>query len=227
MNTPQDRSFRQSADRPTPASAARDSGEDFAERASAEGQEHVQQYREAAADKVDALAGSIQAAAEELQDDDVAGLSRHVADMAGGLNRLSDGLREKSVEQILRDVRRVARENPTLFIAGSIAIGFGISRFARASREPERGNERERPSHRSEWSEAESSVPGTTAMPAGERTAGIGPGDPRASMATGPGPAASAADAIGARTGTTASGSAASDRDASPSTDAPSGRSQP
>lgn len=223
MNTPQDRSFRQSADRPTPASAARDNGEDFAERASAEGQEHVQQYREAAADKVDALAGSIQAAAEELQDDDIAGLSRHVADMAGGLSRLSDGLREKSVEQILGDVRRVARENPTLFIAGSIAIGFGISRFARA-RELRPAGERER---RNDRPGAESSVPGTTAMPARERGAGIGPGDTRASMAATPGPAVSPADAIGARTGTTASGSAATGRDTPPSTDAPSGRSQP
>jgi hypothetical protein len=33
----------------------------------------------------------------------------------------------------MRDVRRLAQRNPTLFIAGSIAVGFGLSRFAKAS----------------------------------------------------------------------------------------------
>lgn len=230
MNTPQDRTFRQPSAGPTSGPSPPASAEDLAERASAEGQEQVQHYREAAADKVDALAGSIQAAAAELQDDDVAQLSRHVSEMAGSLSRLSEGLREKSVDQILRDVRQVARENPTLFIAGSIAIGFGIARFARAStRSTPPGDERlpEQPSRRTDWTDEASAVSATPAT--GNRSADIRPADgTRAAMEAAPGPAASTADAMGARTGTTASGGpAATDWESPPSTDAPGGRSQP
>ena len=67
-------------------------------------------------------ADSVRAAASQMREDDVAHLSRHVSDMAGSLGRMADGLREKSADEILHDVRRIARENPTLFIAGSIAV---------------------------------------------------------------------------------------------------------
>ena len=133
MNTPQDSSYRPSAGGKVTDPGVAGGAEDMAEKVRAEGQEQVQHYRNVAADKVDTLADSVKAAAAEMRDDDVAHLSRHVSDMASGLGRMADGLREKSADEILHDVRRIARENPTLFIAGSIAIGFGLTRFARAS----------------------------------------------------------------------------------------------
>jgi hypothetical protein len=116
MNTPQDSNYRQNAPGGTSGvsgGSVSDTAEELAQQARAQGQEQVQHYREMAADKVDTLADSINAAASELQDDDVGHLSQQIADMAGGLRSLSDGLREKSADQILRDVRRVARDNPT------------------------------------------------------------------------------------------------------------------
>lgn len=192
----------------------RDTTEKLAEQARTQGQEHVQQYREMAADKVDALADSVKAAASQLPDDDVAHLSQHVADMAGGLRRLSDGLREKSADEILKDVRRVARENPTLFIAGSIALGFGITRFAKASA-PSGGSS---PSNRSsaamgttartgatpghnDWIDDDSAVPGTTATPfEGNSTVTSTSASGSAGMVGAvPGPAATTAASIGRR----------------------------
>ncbi|UGB36813.1 hypothetical protein [Frateuria soli] len=133
MNTPKDSSYPPSSGGQATEPGVGDGAEDMAGRVRTEGQEQVQHYLDAAADKVDTLAATVRAAAAEMRDDDVAHLSRHVSDMAGSLGRMADGLREKSADEILHDVRRIARENPTLFIAGSIAIGFGLSRFARAS----------------------------------------------------------------------------------------------
>lgn len=140
MNTPQDRSTTQGTHgRSSTGSTtqqgqnAQDPTDGLIEKTSSQGKAQLNQYREQAADKVDQFAEGIDKAASQLPDDDVLHVSEHISAMAQGLGRLSDGLREKSADQILRDVGRIARENPALFIGGSIAIGFGIARFARAS----------------------------------------------------------------------------------------------
>ena len=237
MNPPQDSNSRQNAPGGTSGvsgGSVSDTAEELAQQARAQGQDQVQHSREMAADKVDTLADSINAAASELQDDDVGHLSQHIADMAGGLRSLSDGLREKSADQILRDVRRVARDNPTLFIAGSIALGFGITRFARASASSgleDRGGRlgaRGASPRRAGWSATDSSVPGTTTAPfESERNAASATRD--AMLSGAPGPSASSTDAIAARTGTTVSGdsSIGSGRAGTSPTDTFSGRSQP
>jgi hypothetical protein len=42
-------------------------------------------------------------------------------------------MRNKSAEELLQEGARVARENPVLFLAGTVAVGFALSRFLRAS----------------------------------------------------------------------------------------------
>jgi len=212
MNTPQDSSYRPPHGQATGPGLG-DRAEDLAEKARVEGQEQVQHYRNLAADHVDTLADSVRAAASEMRDDDVAHLSRHVSDMAGSLGRMADGLREKSADEILHDVRRIARENPTLFIAGSIAIGFGLTRFARASA----GSTADRgrvPSAATgdrvggtRWSDADAAVPGTAARPAtgNDTTDTTAPGGLTGAIPAGPGPSASTPDAISARAGAAAS----------------------
>ncbi|MGN2250412.1 hypothetical protein LQ772_09295 [Frateuria edaphi] len=235
MNTPQDSSYRPSAGGKVTDPGVAGGAEDMAEKVRAEGQEQVQHYRNVAADKVDTLADSVKAAAAEMRDDDVAHLSRHVSDMASGLGRMADGLREKSADEILHDVRRIARENPTLFIAGSIAIGFGLTRFARAS--ASNGADRGRSSNlatsertsRARWTDADAAVPGTAAHPAtGNDTIDTtAPGGLTGSIPAVPGPSASTADAISARAGAAASDTTDDGRDSLSSTDTLRGRNQP
>lgn len=89
--------------------------------------------RTTAAENLEKLAGSAKAAATQLERDDVGHISQYVSDLAEGMTRFSGSLREKSGDEILRDVSRLARENPALFVTGSVAIGFALTRFARAS----------------------------------------------------------------------------------------------
>lgn len=97
-----------------------------------QGKAQLDSYRGTAADELEKVARSAQAAADELQQQDN-GLSTYVSEMAQGMVELADNLRGKSVDELVGEVNRLARNNPALFIAGSIAVGFGLTRFARAS----------------------------------------------------------------------------------------------
>jgi hypothetical protein len=98
-----------------------------------QGSEHLEEYRERAADEIENLARTATSAAEQLQDDDTLGLSHYITDVADGLSSFAGSLRGKSADELLQQVGRLARDNPALFLTGSIALGFGLSRFMRAS----------------------------------------------------------------------------------------------
>lgn len=111
--------------------------QDAVQDAKQEGAVHYANYRDTAADQLGAIAQSAQAAADELQDKDTLGLAHYVSDVAQSLTGLAEDLRGKSAEQLLQQAGTLARENPALFLTGSIAIGFGLSRFLKASSQPE------------------------------------------------------------------------------------------
>lgn len=98
----------------------------------------VDDAREGAAGRVDGIAESIDAAAAHLGQEDMTRLSGYVHDMAQSLSGFSRDLRDKSGDEMLQDIKRIAHRNPALFLGGSVAIGFGLSRFARATRARER-----------------------------------------------------------------------------------------
>ena len=123
--------------------------------------EYLEGLRGTAAENLERLAEGAQAAASTLQHDDVGHLSEYVSDMATRMTTFSNTLRTSSGDEILRDVSRMARDNPALFLTGSVAIGFGLARFARASQTKAlHENTSESPSR----SHAE---PGTSAEPQG------------------------------------------------------------
>ncbi|PAU58413.1 hypothetical protein BZL41_18020 [Pseudomonas sp. PIC25] len=110
-----------------------DKAKQATEEVKVQGKEQLDRYRETAADELDRVAQGARAAASELERQDDAFLSHYVADIAGSLGRLADNLRGKSADTLFREASQLARDNPALFITGSIALGFGLTRFARAS----------------------------------------------------------------------------------------------
>jgi hypothetical protein len=90
------------------------------------------QYRDTAADQIEALAQGAKSFVSELEDKDSLGMSDYLSDMAESKSGLAGNLRGKSAEQLLHEGVDLARSNPALFIAGSIALGFGLSRFIKA-----------------------------------------------------------------------------------------------
>lgn len=90
-------------------------------------------YKDSAADQLENLAQNAQTAAQHMQDQDSLGLSRYVGDVARQMTGLADNLRNKNAEQLLHEAGRLARDNPLLFLAGSIVLGLGVSRLLKAS----------------------------------------------------------------------------------------------
>lgn len=98
-----------------------------------QGTEQYEHYRDLAADQLDSLVEGAQSAASALEGKDTLGISQYLAQLATGLGSFADQVRDKSAEELLHSGARLARENPALFLAGSVAIGVGLSRFLRAS----------------------------------------------------------------------------------------------
>lgn len=98
-----------------------------------QGSAQFEQYRDTAVDQIENLAQSAQSAAEQLQNSDTLGLSHYVTDLAQNMTALAGNLRGKSIDELLQQAGKLARDNPALFVTGSVALGFGLSRFLRAS----------------------------------------------------------------------------------------------
>lgn len=105
----------------------------LAEQAKTQGKQQVETARNTSAESLEKIAHSISAAASDLKEHDAGQLSGYVSTMAESLNGLATRLRDKNGGELVEELTRVGRENPGLFLTGSIAIGFGLARFIRAS----------------------------------------------------------------------------------------------
>jgi hypothetical protein len=93
-----------------------------------------------AAGTIDQLAHAVDTARNDLSDSPT--LSQYAGELSGSMHALAERLRSRSIDDIASDVRRIARSNPAVFIAGSIAIGLLGARFLKATtnREDEDSN---------------------------------------------------------------------------------------
>lgn len=130
MNTPYQSSTHEDAARDPGGRTTTAPPRDVAESA----RETVDSLRASAATKVDKLAESAEAAASKLADDDVGQLSQYIHGVATSMSGFARDMREKSGDDMLAQVNRLAREKPAMFIGGSILAGLALSRFARSSR---------------------------------------------------------------------------------------------
>jgi len=101
--------------------------------AKAQGAEQYAHLRDMATDQIDSLAEGAQSAASALEGKDSLGLSQYLGQLASGLSSFADQVKDQSAEQLLHKGAQLARDNPALFLAGSVAVGFGLSRFLKAT----------------------------------------------------------------------------------------------
>ena len=104
--------------------------------AKTQGNEQFEHYRDTAADQLESLKQGARSAASALQGGDSLGLSQYLGQAAECIGSFAEQIRHESAEDLLHRGSRLARDNPALFLAGSVAIGFALSRFLRASANP-------------------------------------------------------------------------------------------
>ena len=86
-----------------------------------------------AAGQVEGVAKVIDETADRLRKDSHDGLASYATQIAGSIESVADRLRNSSVDELATEARQLARSNPALFLLGSVAVGFGLTRFLKAS----------------------------------------------------------------------------------------------
>lgn len=86
----------------------------------------------AGADQIKAFAQAFHKAAESMEGESPAAAG-YVENAAARLDRASSAVRERSVEDLLRQVRQFARAQPLMFFGGALVAGIALSRFLKSS----------------------------------------------------------------------------------------------
>jgi hypothetical protein len=105
----------------------------MADEAKRRAREQAETQKHTVADKAEDIAGSVERVADEFKDQDQQLLADYTAQLAESVKSFADTLRGRSIDDLLRDTNRLARDNPTAFLLGSVALGFALSRFIKAS----------------------------------------------------------------------------------------------
>lgn len=108
---------------------------DVMDKAKQTGQQKLESGKETAADQAKKVAGVFEQASAQFQQSDLQTLADYSTSIANTIIKFSDDLRNRNIDDFLRDTHAVARRNPTMFLLGSVAVGFAISRFFKASAE--------------------------------------------------------------------------------------------
>jgi hypothetical protein len=98
-----------------------------------QGQEQFESRKETAATQTEKLAGVVDRLSEELKGQDQESLADYAGQLAGNMKSFADSLRQRNLDELVRDTQQLARNNPSLFLMGSVAVGIALSRFLKAS----------------------------------------------------------------------------------------------
>lgn len=89
--------------------------------------------KDQAAHKLNDLSETIDQVANSISENDKLGLASYVRSTSSQLASLAGRLQESSLDELAEDAKELARRRPTAFMLGSVVVGFGLSRFIKAS----------------------------------------------------------------------------------------------
>ena len=102
-----------------------------ADRLKEEGKQRLERGKSTAADQVDHVASALRSAGSELGGQTT--LGGYAEELAESIGRFGTRLRDGSIEELASDMQAAARRNPTLFVAGGLALGIVLARRVKAS----------------------------------------------------------------------------------------------
>ncbi len=115
------------------------------------GIEQVEGAKGQLAEGAERVAAAVERTADDLEGDGenaISGFGRSVASL---MRQLAGGLRERDVAEFAGELAQLARRNPGVFLAGSVALGFGIARVFKAKTPPQPERRTEDRQSAGEW----------------------------------------------------------------------------
>ena len=103
------------------------------EKAKQVGQEHLDSGKRVAADKVEKVAAVVEQASTQFRENDLQTLAHYTSEIGNTIKSLSESFQNRSLDDLITDIKSMAKRNPTAFVLGSVAIGVAVARFAKAS----------------------------------------------------------------------------------------------
>jgi gas vesicle protein len=105
------------------------------DKAKTAGREQLESGKQTTASHAEKIADVIEHASSQLKENNLQTLADYASELGTTIKNFSEGLHNRSVDELVLEIREIARRNPTAFLLGSIVIGVGISRFFKASAE--------------------------------------------------------------------------------------------
>jgi hypothetical protein len=90
-----------------------------------------ERQKSAGADQLTGVASAVHAAADEL-DRQLPGAAGYVHQAASRIEDAAAGLRNRSLSDLIEDVRHLAHERPFALFGGAVVAGFALSRFLKS-----------------------------------------------------------------------------------------------
>lgn len=117
---------REQEQNPAPLTKSLDEAKEQAKSAFAE-------QKNQAADRLGGVANALRQTSSQLQTQEGEMLAQYIDDAAGQVEKFSQYLRTKNMNDMFSDVQAMARRQPELFVAGALATGFLVGRFLKSS----------------------------------------------------------------------------------------------
>jgi hypothetical protein len=99
------------------------------ERASAQ----LNTQKDRATEGLGTMAQAVRQSTQQLRDQHHETVAGYVEQAADQIDRLSQGLKNRDVGQLVQDAQRLASRRPALFVGSAFAVGFASARFLKSS----------------------------------------------------------------------------------------------
>lgn len=114
--------------------SAKETAEEVLAKGKSKARSQVNAAQSRAAAETEATAEAMRRAGDRFDEGDFR--QKAAYHLADGIGSVADRIGSKSLQEIPDDLRRVARQNPALFIAGAALTGFALARLVKASTRP-------------------------------------------------------------------------------------------
>jgi hypothetical protein len=122
----------------------------------------IDNQKHRATDMLGNLARAVRSSSGQMHEGDASFIAGYADRAADQIDRLSEAIRNRELDDLARDVRRFAKERPALFLGAAFGLGLLTARFLKSS------GERIHPEERSMGQEGAGAL--ATAHPAGGAT---------------------------------------------------------